>query len=155
MVSSDRLDPGEEGRIKVTLRTYRKRGFLSRTVQVRTNDPERPLVILKVRAKVVDPFHGKKAAAESIFRSPCRSCHVERGRGKFGAALFRADCIMCHMRGKSASSLASLRKLPEKRIVAALEKGIPGTKMPGFSWKSGGPLTESQLRSLVKYIKGR
>ncbi len=155
MVSSDRLAPGEKGEIRVTLRTDRKKGFISRTVQVRTNAPLRPLVILSLKAKVIDSFHGKNLETKEMFRSPCRKCHVDRGRGQLGANLFRADCIMCHMRGKSASSLALLRKLPEKRLLAAIEKGVPDTMMPGFSWKVGGPLTESQIRSLVTYIKGK
>jgi len=155
VVSSDRLAPGEQGLIRVTMRTDGKKGFISRTVQVRTNDPLNPLVILSLKAKVTDPFHGKNLDAKEMFRTPCRKCHVDRGRGRLGADLFRADCIMCHMRGKSASSLALLRKLPEKRLQAVIEKGVPETVMPGFSWKAGGPLTDSQVRSLVTYIKGR
>ncbi len=155
MVSSDRLAPGEKGEIKVTIRTDRKKGFIARTVQVRTNDPQKPLVILNLKAKVIDSFHGKNLDIKEIFRFPCRKCHVDRGRRQLGANLFRADCIMCHMRGKSAPSLALLRKLPERRLLAAIEKGVPDTMMPGFSWKAGGPLTESQIRSLVTYIKGK
>ncbi|HEC97572.1 MAG TPA: hypothetical protein ENI58_05355 [Nitrospirae bacterium] len=155
MVSSDRLAPAEKGEISVTLRTDRKKGFIASTVQVRTNDPLRPLVILNLKANVIDSFHGKNLETKEIFRSPCRKCHVDRGRGQLGANLFRPDCIMCHMRGMSASSIALLRKLPDRRVLAAIEKGIPDTMMPGFSWKVGGPLTESQIRSLVTYIKGK
>ncbi len=155
MVSSDRLAPGEQGRIRVTVRTDRKKGVIARTVQVRTNDPLNPLVILNLRANVTDPFHGKKLDPKEMFRTPCRKCHVDRGRGRFGADLFRADCIMCHMRGKNAAPLGALRKLPRERLQAAVEKGVPGTVMPGFSWKTGGPLTDSQVRSLITYIKGK
>ncbi|NOZ24702.1 MAG: hypothetical protein GXO94_01210 [Nitrospirae bacterium] len=155
MVSSDRLAPGEQGQIQVTVRTDRKKGVIARTVQVRTNDPLNPLVILNLRAKVLDPFHGKNLDAGEMFRSPCRKCHVDRGRGRLGADLFRADCIMCHMRGKSAPPLASLRKLSRKRLQVVIEKGVPESVMPGFSWRVGGPLTDSQIRSLITYIKGR
>jgi mono/diheme cytochrome c family protein len=155
VVNSETIGPGETGEIKVTVDTSWKKGRVEKTVQVKSNDPLNPLVILQLRADVRDPYHtGNTTKAEAIFRSPCRKCHTDRGIGQLGATLFRTDCLICHRRGKIAKPLVLLRKLPEKKLKNALEKGIPDTVMPGFSWRKGGPLTDTQIRSLIQYIKG-
>ncbi len=153
MVSSDHLGPDEEGIIKATVDTKRKTGRVVKTIQVRTNDPLRPLIVLKLRAKIVDPFHSSTLEPQAIFRSPCRSCHVDRGIGRSGAALFRADCMMCHRRGYVGKDILELKKLSIKQLKTAIDEGVEGTVMPGFSSRVGGPLTESQIRSLIRYIK--
>ncbi len=154
MVSSDHLGSGEEGTIKATVDTRRKRGRIVKTVQVKTNDPQRPLVILKLMANVKDPFHAAAHEPDAIFKTPCRSCHVDRGVGRTGAALFRADCMMCHRRGRVGNDLLQLKKLSFEELTRSIEEGVKGTIMPGFASRVGGPLTEAQIRSLVRYIKG-
>ncbi len=153
MVSSDHLGPGEEGVIKATVDTRNKRGRIVKTIQVRTNDPERPLVILKMFANVKDPFHSTAHEPDAIFRTPCRSCHVDRGIGRTGAALFRADCMMCHRRGRIGKDILQLKKLSFEELRRSIEEGIAGTIMPAFSARLGGPLTQAQIRSLIRYIK--
>lgn len=138
----------------VTLQTDGKEGLIRKTVQVVTNDPVKELVVLKLKARVVDNFHKDKSRPDAIFRSPCRRCHIDRGIGKLGGELFRADCLVCHKMGGSAKPLSLLRKLPKGRLRKAIERGVPETVMPGFSWRFGGPLTVTQIRSLDKYVKG-
>lgn len=154
MVSSDHLGPQEEGIIKATVDTRRKKGRIVKTIQIRSNDPEQPLVVLKLTANVKDPFHNAAHEADAIFRTPCRSCHVDRGVGRSGAALFRADCMMCHRRGRVGKDLLELKKLSFEQLRRSIDEGVQGTVMPGFSARLGGPLTESQIRSLIRYIKG-
>lgn len=72
---------------------------------------------------------------------------------KLGAELFRTDCLICHRKGQIANPLELLKKVSEGELKASIGEGVPGTIMPGFSLKVGGPLTDSQLRSLIKYIK--
>ena len=153
MVSSDRLEPGQEGVIRATVDTNRKKGRVVKTVQVKTNDPQHPLIVLKLRANIIDGFHASAHEPEAIFRSPCRSCHVDRGIGRSGAALFRADCMMCHRRGYVGKDILELKKLTTEQLKTAIEEGVEGTVMPGFSSRVGGPLTQSQIRSLIRYIK--
>ncbi len=155
MVSSDRLGPGETGEIKAVVQTKGKRGLVTKTVQVRTNDPEHPLTILKMKARIRDPYHQNIQSATAIFGEPCRACHVEKGIGKKGVVLFRADCIMCHRRGKKAGSLSGMKKLSKKDLERIISFGKEGTMMPGFASVAGGPLTEQQINSLIRYIKKR
>ncbi len=137
------------------MHTKGKRGFITKTVQIRSNDPEHPVKVLKLKARVLDPYHQNIESPRAIFSSPCRSCHVDRGIGKTGGVLYRADCIICHRRGKKAGSLSDMKKLSKKELEKIISYGRDGTMMPGFSSMAGGPLTEDQVSSLVRYIKGR
>jgi hypothetical protein len=55
MASSDHLKPGEKGIIKVRVDTRLKNGPIYRTVQVQTNSPDNPLIILSVMVTVDAP----------------------------------------------------------------------------------------------------
>jgi len=55
MASSSRLKPGERGRFTARLNTKGMRGMVLKTVEVLSNDPERPKVVLTIRADVKAP----------------------------------------------------------------------------------------------------
>lgn len=155
MVSSDRLIPNEEGRIEAVVRTKGKRGRINKTVHVFSNDPERPAVTLSLVMNVIDPYHTQKFAPKAIFDKPCAECHVDRGKGKTGAALFNADCLICHRTGKSGKPFRDLRAIPDDELRSATYSGVSDTMMPGFSWKEGGPLNDEEINSIIRYIKSR
>lgn len=52
MASSSRLKPGEEGKIVATIDIKGKIGFLTKTVKVFTNDPQKPVVNLVLKALI-------------------------------------------------------------------------------------------------------
>jgi hypothetical protein len=58
MASSSHLEAGEAGSITAKLFTDKKSGLLKKTVRVKSNDPERPLVqlLLKVVVRGVFPL---------------------------------------------------------------------------------------------------
>jgi cytochrome c5 len=129
-----------------------KRGNISKTVQVYTNDPSRPVTALTVRMYVKDAIHMKHHEPREIFGAPCRGCHVERGRGKQGRELFISDCLMCHSKYKSAAAVQQMKGERRGRLVGAVRNGVRGSAMPGWSAGNGGPLTGEQIRSLVDFI---
>ncbi len=55
MASSGHLKPLEKGKIDVTVDVKGKSGPLSKTVQVHTNDPNKPLAILTLKMVVKGP----------------------------------------------------------------------------------------------------
>lgn len=74
-----------------------------------------------------------------------------------GALLYEQNCIMCHGvygEGRVGASLAknwpSIR--PDLTIRTIISNGVPGSVMPAWSQAKGGPLSESQVDSLVAYI---
>ncbi len=153
MVSSDRIIPNEEGEIEALVKTRGRNGRLTKTVHVFSNDPERPSVRLTLVMRVVDPYHSQKFPAKAIFSSPCAECHVKRGEGKTGAALFNADCLICHRTGKKGTPFSDLRLMSEEDLRESINKGKPGTVMPGFLNKEDGPLGTEEIESLIRYIK--
>jgi Protein of unknown function (DUF1573) len=52
MVSSDRLTPGEKGKVSVTVNLKGRSGSLTKIVYIYTNDPRNPVTKLSVRADV-------------------------------------------------------------------------------------------------------
>ena len=52
LVSSELLEPGEQGTLKVELDTSNRKGKMSRTITINTNDPKNPNTILTVYADI-------------------------------------------------------------------------------------------------------
>jgi len=154
MASSSRLGPKEKGKVSVSVDVRGKMGNISKTIQVYTNDPAKPVINLLVSMHVKDRLHLSKFKAGEIFSERCRRCHIEQGRGKKGFELFRADCIMCHNNGKSASPIQEMRKKPREDIISAIRNGIDNTSMPGWGSQNGGHLKDDEIDSLVNVIKG-
>ena len=50
MVSSRHLNPGEKGKIIAKVNIKGRRGYISKNVQIFTNDPKRPFVTLNMKA---------------------------------------------------------------------------------------------------------
>jgi len=151
MASSSRLRPGETGEIKVSVDVRGKQGYISKTVKVDTNDPKNPVSILSVRMYLKDRVHMNHYKAAEIFGEKCRDCHIEKGRGLNGWDLFKADCFMCHNAGRNAS-LTEMSKKPEKYLLRIIREGVENTVMPGWEKRSGGPLDEAEIRSLIDLI---
>ncbi len=54
MASSSRLKPGEKGRITARVSTLLKKGLVTETVEVVSNDPKRLKAILTLQATVLE-----------------------------------------------------------------------------------------------------
>jgi len=52
MASSSHLKPGDRGAITVNIDTHNSMGRLVKTVEVLTNDPNRPRVFLTLKAEI-------------------------------------------------------------------------------------------------------
>jgi mono/diheme cytochrome c family protein len=94
-----------------------------------------------------------------LFKGDCKSCHVDRGVGKFGEELFIADCGMCHglqAEGGVAPSLIGFDMSDESQKAYARDVIANGAAMnptmPPFGKAKGGPLSDEQIDSLVNYL---
>lgn len=81
----------------------------------------------------VDPRIEKGAR---LYAQNCAVCHGPKGEGRVGATL--------------AKDWPSIR--PELRVKATIENGVPGSPMPAWSQKKGGPLTDEEIEAIVLYI---
>jgi hypothetical protein len=55
MASSSHLKPGEQGRIVAKVATAYRSGVLHKSIDVFTNDPRRPRVILALKVRIKEP----------------------------------------------------------------------------------------------------
>ncbi len=76
----------------------------------------------------------------TLYNENCRGCHGPDG--KFGPAPPLNDPIF-------------LAIVPDKTLHDLVSGGRPGTPMPAFSQKKGGPLTDKQVQILAEGIKPR
>ncbi|OGW28163.1 MAG: hypothetical protein A2X59_13235 [Nitrospirae bacterium GWC2_42_7] len=153
MASSSHLKPGEKGKISVSVNNNGKSGNISKTIQIYTNNPKKPVTTISVAMRVKDRFHINKSEAKEIFNGECKSCHTDRGIGKKGLELFMADCIMCHERGKSAIPITEMQSKPKEYLIKSTADGVTNTSMPGWHLKNNGPLSDEEIESLVHIIK--
>ena len=105
----------------------------------------------------VKNFHqaaGTNFKPEMIFSKECSSCHAGRAKNQSGENLFKAVCQVCHKQEGIGLALdaAWFQKQPSSQTRIAIVKGIK--RMPGFASAHGGPLDNSQLESLLQYLKG-
>jgi cytochrome c oxidase cbb3-type subunit III len=76
----------------------------------------------------------------TLYSESCAGCHGNEGRP--GAAVALADPVY----------LAFSDDLVLKRTIA---DGVPGTAMPGFARRAGGPLTDEQVDIIVSGMRSR
>lgn len=95
------------------------------------------------------------ADRQAVFKGDCASCHVEKGKGKFGQELYAASCGICHDAEHRAAMVTDLKVPRGPRDLVFWQKwimeGKPGTMMPAFAQSHGGPLTQEQVDSLTTY----
>ncbi len=147
--------------LKVVMDTSLKQGPVTKEIIVRSNDAKKSAFSIFVSADVRNPHENLgKNVQTKIFQDRCAACHVSRGLGKVGEELYLADCAMCHgLMGGGAVGPNLVRldystKGMAEAVGQIIANGSPSHRsMPGFSKKVGGPLTDTQIESIVKHLK--
>jgi cytochrome c553 len=153
------VPPGGRSRIDVTYDSRGKMGEIHKVVRVKTNDPEEPVQHLTVKGLVVPSEHPDMTGAQNLLQDAnCRTCHVDRGAGKMGQDLYLASCAMCHENHKRgghriAAAADEMSVLDERSLRSGIADGREGTSMPAYHKSKGGPLSDKEIKSLVRYIK--
>jgi mono/diheme cytochrome c family protein len=157
-----RLAAGSNGQITATINFAGKSGLLEKTIYVETSRGPQ-LLMIKVDAPApANAMEGRQknmqlalADRQAVFKGDCASCHAAPAHEKTGQALFAAVCAICHETEHRAAFVPDLAQPRGPRDAAFwkewISKGRDGTLMPGFSEAKGGPLTDEQVASLVKY----
>ena len=147
--------------LKVVMDTSMKQGPVTKEITVSSNDDEESTVSIFVSADVRNPHQNLgKNVQTKIFQGRCAACHVNRGLGKVGEELYLADCAMCHgLMGGGAVGPSLVRldyssKGMAEAVSQIIANGSPSHRsMPGFSKKVGGPLSDSDIESIVKHLQ--
>ena len=157
--------PGGTGELRVTFDAAGQSGRLRKTLSVMSNDPERPIVRLTIRAVVTpieyEPIEGEHPPilGQSLLMGNCAGCHSAPAAGKTGGALWNEVCAMCHgatglgARGPSLRAHSFLETRTDEELNLGIAYGTANPRMPGFSQLMGGPLDEAQVASLVSLLR--
>lgn len=155
------LKPKEFAQLDVVIDTSMKQGNITKTVDVFTNDPKRPIVSLAISMMVKDRHKGlsENQKAKILTDEKCMTCHVAQGVGTFGKELYEADCAMCHGQNAEGAIGPCLtfgdfdNASYKKHIRDVIAHGSKFHRsMPGFEISSGGPLSVEQVDSLVTFL---
>jgi mono/diheme cytochrome c family protein len=155
------LAPGARGTVKAKVDFRGKEGEIAKQLLVGTVEATQMLtMIVKVPPMSPEMRDANRAIAvanrQKVFQGDCAACHATPAEGRFGDDLFAAACAVCHDSKHRASMVPDLAIAKEKRDAAWwthwIEEGRDGTLMPGFAQKNGGPLSSSQIESLVEYL---
>ncbi len=173
MMETSVIDPEEEGRLRVSFNPRGRKGEVTRTVSVYSNDPMDPVVTLKVVANVVPAGEEKKKPPpvlrthpkrkKLVFSGDCLRCHAPRKRSETGMKLYVSTCAACHgIRGAGhkieKEVIGPVLRIHNMtvRTAAGIRQVIAGgtghPAMPGFGKEYGGPLSDRQVDSLVNLI---
>lgn len=79
---------------------------------------------------------GDITRGSQIFDANCAVCHGDQGQGRVGINL--------------SQSFPAID--PKAFARAAIEQGVPGTAMPAWSQKHGGPLTDQEIEDVVAFV---
>jgi mono/diheme cytochrome c family protein len=138
---------GKEGTVTKALFVNSSAGTQQLLVTVRIPTPDESM--RKENQRVAE------ANRQAVFQGDCAKCHLAPTRGLTGGELFRTACGVCHFSPRRASIVPDLLTARQHRDAAFWRKwiteGKEGTLMPAWSKSHGGPLSDEQIDSLVKF----
>ena len=164
------IKPGEKGSIPITMDVRGKSGVIEKQTTVVTDLGNVTLTTKVAIGAIKSANKPRKRSKEeraanlklatqnrqAIFQNNCVECHVEPTKGKRGRQLYATACGICHDATNRASFVTELRSISKGKTQSYWEQWVkdskPGSLMPAFSKKHGGPLDDSQIRSLVAYL---
>jgi len=168
--------PGESGPIEATMNLAGKIGTITKAIYVDTSLGSETLlaithvtpapVALGVGASMSDAERVRNLQAslsdrQVVFtKTECMGCHATPAHGKTdGGELYAAVCANCHDSSHRAAMVPDLwieRKMrTEDEWKAWIRHGRAGSMMPAFAASEGGPLQETQVDELARYLDRR
>ena len=158
--------PGVAQELEIKVNIRGKKGTFQQSLEVFVDDTPTVLVI---KVEIEDPVHRPMSAEEragnlaksqadrkAIFKGSCIECHVKPTHGKYGMTLFESACGICHeseQRAKEVPDLTEKIKSESEEFWREwITKGKVDGLMPGFAVSEGGPLSGSQISTLINHI---
>ena len=160
------IPAGTNAQFDVVVDLAGRSGMLLKTVNISTDRGTKTLMLKVTILPPVTPVMSEadrasalamaKTNRQAVFQGECAVCHVKRGVGKYNQALYDADCAICHESKNRAAMVPDLHAIKASTNAEFwrtwMTHGKPGSLMPAFSTADGGPLSNTQIASLVTYL---
>jgi len=165
-----KIEPGSNGPINVTMHLAGKMGTVEKGVTISSTTGIKTLIVrsyIPAQTNAQPTIGGMDADRlknmqlaladrQVVFKGECAKCHSEPAQGKTGEQLYVVACGICHDSVHRAAMVPDLKNLKHPTNDEHWRKwtrsGRPGSMMPGFAKAEGGPLTDEQVDSLVKFL---
>ena len=122
--------------------THGKRGTAMTSWKTQLSEQQIEAVVDYVRSNFMqEVIEQHLTTGRLVYGHNCASCHGERGQG------VKASFFATAPRSFTASN--ARKDLTRERIMAAVTKGVPGTKMPGYA----NTLSAAHLEAVVDYTR--
>lgn len=157
------IEPGQREAIVVTIDVVGRKGELIKTVQV---DSTAGVQTLRVNITLPPPDAAARQRdreiamrdRQAVFRGNCAECHARQKPTMYSVALYEISCAICHASQSRAADVPDLYAIAQKRPAAEhwlkwIREGRAGSLMPAFAQNAGGPLTDVQIETLVKFLR--
>lgn len=162
-----KLEPNQSSEIPINMDLRGKSGTIMKTVTIHSDQGQKVLLVKSIiptpDANPMTMGANRErnqqlalADRQAVFKGDCARCHVEPVIGKMGKELYTAACGICHEAEHRASMVTDLHNLKTPPNAEYWKffvvNGKPGTLMPAFAQAHGGPLSDTQVASLVEYL---
>lgn len=158
--------PGVEETLEIKVNLQGKKGLVRQTLEVKTGEKITELVM---KVMIEDPVHRPMSPEErannlaqskldrkAIFKGNCADCHAKPTQRKYGRTLYESACGICHDSKNRASVVPDLKDKIKSETREYWHQWIQHGKldglMPGFAASEGGPLSNSQISTLLNHI---
>ncbi len=165
-----KLRPGATNHLPVLVDLRGKSGTLFKEIKIVSQSaPETLRISVEIEPGVatnaeskemMDRAWAQQMAAvdrQAVFnRKECLTCHLVPAFGKQGRELYNVACGICHDSPHRASMVPDLRSLKTQiepdYYANIIAHGKPGTLMPAFASREGGPLDAAQVATLAEFL---
>lgn len=148
-------------KVELTVDILGKHGRFRKEAIVRTEEGETTLIVwvdVQPTSAAERNFNQQLAGVDRqrIFRGNCASCHADPIGDQMSDRLFITACAICHQAPHRAEMVPRLALTDTTKSAVYwrdwITHGKDGSLMPAFERAAGGPLSDSQIESLVNYL---
>lgn len=108
----------------------------------------------RIADKQQEEFAQSFVAGEELFIENCAECHGTDGSGGLAVSPYNGEPWPAPNLTTMAQRYAESRTVDDIRghVVSTIDRGRPGTPMPSWGARYGGPLTDFQIQTLTDWI---
>ena len=149
--------------IEITTDLKDRHETFTQVIAIETPKETNRLVLEIIMPELTTREKNQRAAfadRQAVFKKDCAVCHWQPALSKPIDTQYKVLCGTCHDAVERASVVPDLHQPSKTKRDHAywsewIRRGKPGTFMPAFEKRFGGPLTEAELQRLIDFVAER